>query len=141
MATAALIVGSGLTADSGNPIDVGLKEAATAPICGGVMDVSASTFHGNSTFYGEMTSANARMHEGMKIAPSGDLDRDFAQMMIPHHQGAIDMARVLLKYGRDERLRRLAQSIIIEQQQEIAYMRNLLKALPSDTSTNRTAGQ
>ena len=62
----------------------------------------------------------------MEIAPSGDVDRDFMRMMIPHHQGAIDMALVLLKYGRDERLRRLAQSIIVEQGQEIAYMRTLL---------------
>jgi uncharacterized protein (DUF305 family) len=48
------------------------------------------------------------------------------RMMIPHHQGAIDMALVLLKYGRDEKLRRLAQSIVVEQGQEITYMRTLL---------------
>ena len=74
---------------------------------------------------------NARMHEGMDIAPCGDVDRDFMRMMIPHHQGAIDMALVLLKYGRDERLRRLAQSIIIEQGQEIAYMRTPSRAAAS----------
>src|SRR6266403_1122374 len=78
-----------------------------------------------TTFYTEMASVNARMHEGMEVAPTGDSDRDFARMMIPHHQGAIDMALVLLKYGRDEKLRRLAQSIIVEQGQEIAYMRSL----------------
>jgi uncharacterized protein (DUF305 family) len=80
------------------------------------------------TFYSEMATVNARMHEGMEIAPSGDVDRDFIQMMIPHHQGAIDMALVQLKYGRDEKLRRLSQSIIVEQGQEIAYMRSLLDA-------------
>jgi uncharacterized protein (DUF305 family) len=48
-------------------------------------------------------------------------------MMIPHHQGAIDMALIQLKYGRDERLRRLAQAIVVEQGQEIAYMRSLLE--------------
>jgi uncharacterized protein (DUF305 family) len=58
--------------------------------------------------------------------PSGEPDKDFAAMMIPHHQGAIDMALVQLKYGRNEKLRRLAQSIIVEQGQEIAYMRSLL---------------
>jgi uncharacterized protein (DUF305 family) len=47
-------------------------------------------------------------------------------MMIPHHKGAIDMALLQLKYGRSEKLRRLAQSIIVEQGQEIAYMRSLL---------------
>jgi uncharacterized protein (DUF305 family) len=50
-------------------------------------------------------------------------------MMIPHHQGAIDMALVQLKYGRNEKLRRLAQSIIVEQGQEIAYMRSFLDPL------------
>lgn len=49
-------------------------------------------------FYSEMAGVNARMHEGMEIAPSGDTDRDFIRMMIPHHQGAIDMALVQLKY-------------------------------------------
>jgi hypothetical protein len=78
------------------------------------------------TFYSEMAKVNARMHDGMEIAPSTDVDRDFIRMMIPHHQGAIDMARVQLKYGRNEKLRRLAQSIIVEQGQEIAYMRSLL---------------
>jgi DUF305 family protein family protein len=78
------------------------------------------------TFYSEMAKVNARMHEGMDIAPSTDVDRDFIRMMIPHHQGAIDMALVQLKYGRNEKLRRLAQTIIVEQGQEIAYMRSLL---------------
>jgi uncharacterized protein (DUF305 family) len=79
-------------------------------------------------FYAEMADVNARMHQGMEITPSGNIDRDFARMMIPHHQGAIDMARLLLKYGQDKRLKRLAQSIIVEQGQEIAYMRSLLDA-------------
>jgi uncharacterized protein (DUF305 family) len=78
------------------------------------------------TFYSEMAKVNARMHEGMDIVPSGDVDRDFIRMMIPHHQGAIDVALVQLKYGRNEKLRRLAQTIIVEQGQEIAYMRSLL---------------
>jgi hypothetical protein len=92
------------------------------------------------TFYSEMTRVNACMHEGMDVAPSGDVDRDFLRMMIPHHQGAIDMAVVLLKYGHDEKVRRLAQSIIVEQGQEIAYMRTLLDQ-PSDqtSSPDRTA--
>jgi uncharacterized protein (DUF305 family) len=73
----------------------------------------------------------------MEIAASGDVDRDFMRMMIPHHQGAIDMALVQLKYGRDERLKRLAQSIIVEQGQEIAYMRTLLDTPSGTTSTIR----
>ncbi|KAK0359206.1 hypothetical protein LTR94_032237, partial [Friedmanniomyces endolithicus] len=60
------------------------------------------------------------------IAPTGDPDRDFAAMMIPHHQGAIEMAEAELRYGKDERLRRLAQGIIVEQRQEIAVMQGIL---------------
>jgi uncharacterized protein (DUF305 family) len=78
------------------------------------------------TFYSEMMGVHARMNAGMHVAPTGDVDRDFLRMMIPHHQGAIDMARLLLKYGHDEKVKRLAQSLIVEQGQEIAYMRTLL---------------
>ena len=94
----------------------------------------------DSAFYAEMANVNARMHDGMEIERSGNIDRDFVRMMIPHHQGAIDMARVLLKYGQDERLKRLAQSIIVEQGQEIIYMRTLLDA-PSNESSPRIADQ
>jgi Domain of unknown function (DUF305) len=92
---------------------------------------------GVPTFYSEVTQANARMHEDMEIAASGDVDRDFIRMMMPHHQGAIAMALALLKYGHDEKLKRLAQSIIIEQGQEIAYMRTLLDwpANPPDAAS------
>ena len=55
--------------------------------------------------------------------PTGDVDHDFVEMMVPHHQGAIDMARAVLRYGHNEQLRRLAQEIIVTQQQEIAAMR------------------
>lgn len=77
-------------------------------------------------FVTEMEVAMARMHHAMAIAPSGDPDRDFAAMMIPHHQGAIEMAQAQLRYGKDERLRRLAQGIIVEQRQEIAVMQAIL---------------
>jgi len=101
------------------------------PVCGRASDVS------EPAFYQEVTSANAQMHEGMEIARSGDIDRDFIRMMIPHHQGAIDMALLQLKYGQDARLKRLAQSIIVEQGQEIAYLRMLLDAPPGETSATR----
>jgi Domain of unknown function (DUF305) len=86
-------------------------------------------------FVAENDAAMKRMMAAMAITPSGDVDTDFVAMMIPHHQGAIDMALVLLKYGHDEKLRRLAQSIIVEQGQEIAYMRMLLGAPAADPST------
>jgi Domain of unknown function (DUF305) len=73
-------------------------------------------------FRAMMTAATARMHAAMDVPFTGDADRDFARMMIPHHQGAIDMALVELRYGKDKRLQRLAQEIIVSQQQEIEVM-------------------
>ena len=70
--------------------------------------------------------SNARMHAGMDIDFSGNADVDFVRGMIAHHQGAIEMAQIQLQYGKDEQLRRLAQGIIVEQQQEIATMRRIL---------------
>jgi uncharacterized protein (DUF305 family) len=58
----------------------------------------------------------------MTVKPSGDVDKDFVATMVPHHQGAIEMAQAELRYGHNEQLRRLAQEIIVEQTQEIAVM-------------------
>lgn len=80
-------------------------------------------------FAAENEAAMSRMMAAMHVAPSGDIDRDFAAMMIPHHQGAIDMALAELRYGSNEQLRRIAQEIIVEQQQEIAAM-HLALGLP-----------
>jgi hypothetical protein len=102
-------------------------------------DPSFST--GPSAFHSEMAQVNARMHEAMDIVPSGDIERDFLRMMIPHHQGAIDMAVVLLKYGSDERLKRLAQTIIVEQSQEVAYMRMIRDARSNMSSADPTTHQ
>jgi len=77
---------------------------------------------GGSGFQSMMAGATARMHAAMNVPFTGNPDRDFARMMIPHHQGAIDMAIAELRYGRDQRLKRLAQEIIVDQQQEIAVM-------------------
>jgi DUF305 family protein family protein len=74
-------------------------------------------------FLEENDAAMTKMMDGMTIKPSGDIDRDFVGMMAPHHQGAIDMAEAELRYGHNEQLRRIAQEIIVEQQQEILAMR------------------
>ena len=74
-------------------------------------------------FLAENAAAMSKMMKGMSVEPSGDVDRDFVAMMVPHHQGAIDMAVALLRYGHNEPLKRLAQEIIVTQQQEIAAMR------------------
>jgi uncharacterized protein (DUF305 family) len=76
-----------------------------------------------AAFKAKNDAAMDRMMAAMAIRPSGDIDRDFAEMMIPHHQGAIDMAEAELRYGKNEQLRRIAQEIIVDQQQEIAAMR------------------
>ena len=74
-----------------------------------------------------MMQAMDRMDTGMMAAkPTGNPDRDFAAMMISHHQGAVDMAKIQLIYGRDPVMWRLAQAIIVEQQQEIELMQRFL---------------
>jgi uncharacterized protein (DUF305 family) len=67
--------------------------------------------------------AMQRMMAGMEIQPTGSVDRDFVAMMSAHHQGAIDMAALELRYGKNERLRRIAQQIIVTQREEIPAMR------------------
>lgn len=90
-------------------------------------------------FAAAMDTAMARMGRDMMQPPSGDADRDFAAMMVPHHQGAIDMAEAELRFGHNPVLRRLAQGIIVEQQQEIAVMRQALAALPLAESPTAAA--
>jgi uncharacterized protein (DUF305 family) len=74
-------------------------------------------------FLSENDAAMNKMMADMTIKPTGDIDRDFVAMMVPHHQGAIDMAQAELKYGHNELLRRLARRIVTTQQQEITVMR------------------
>jgi Domain of unknown function (DUF305) len=85
-------------------------------------------------FYKENEAAMNRMMAAMDVKPSGDIDRDFVAMMTPHHQGAIDMAVIELRYGKNERLRRIAQEIIVEQRQEIDAMKLALGEQVTDTT-------
>jgi uncharacterized protein (DUF305 family) len=66
------------------------------------------------------------MQKNMAVKPTGETDRDFVLMMLPHHQGAIDMAKVELRYGKDPLLRKLAGDIVKAQEQEIGTMRDWL---------------
>jgi uncharacterized protein (DUF305 family) len=97
----------------------------------GVMLGSVAAAPNVDDFYSLMDEAMERMHAAMHVNPSGDIDRDFARMMVPHHQGAIDMAVAELRFGKDERLRRLAQAIIVEQGQEITLMQSILDETPA----------
>ena len=80
------------------------------------------------TFDQLMADAMSVMHRDMHNAGySGEADHDFVKMMIPHHQGAIDMAKAVLLHGKDPQMRRLAQEIITDQQSEIQLMQLWLK--------------
>jgi uncharacterized protein (DUF305 family) len=97
---------------------------ALALVVGATVDAASSADStAEAPFLAENRAAMDRMITGMDGAPTGDVDRDFAAMMIPHHQGAIDMAQAELRHGRNELLRRIAQEIVVEQQQEIEAMR------------------
>ena len=72
----------------------------------------------------ENAAAMREIMADMTIAPTDDIDRDFVAMMVPHHQGAIDMAKAELKYGHNEQIRRLAQDIVAKQRQKIGVMRD-----------------
>jgi hypothetical protein len=86
-------------------------------------------------YLAENVSAMTKMMIDMGIRPSGDVDSDFVSMMEPHHLGAIEMALAELRYGHNEQLRRIAQEIIVTQQQEIAAMRLALgRPLPPSMS-------
>ena len=71
--------------------------------------------------------SHMKMMKEMHVTFSGNADVDFVRNMIPHHQGAIDMAKVELQYGKDPALKEMAQKIIADQEKEIAQMQTWLK--------------
>jgi hypothetical protein len=89
-------------------------------------------------FMKENDVAMNRMMTDMTVKPTGDVNRDFVDMMIPHHRGAIDMAKALLTHGDNEALRRIAQEIVITQQQEIVAMRLATGEPAQPTATSAT---
>ncbi len=110
----------------------GTLAAVAAPAS--AADASADAAN-HAAFLAENDRAMERMMNEMAIAPSGDVDRDFVHMMVPHHRGAIEMAMAQLRHGRNPQLRRLAQEIIATQQQEIAAMYLAIGVAPPAVDT------
>jgi len=94
--------------------------AYVSAICGNSFGSGSA---GEARYLADSVSAMTKMMIEMGITPSGDVDTDFVALMVPHHQGAIEMAQAELRYGRNELLRRMAQEIIVTQLQEITAMR------------------
>ncbi|PJX13856.1 DUF305 domain-containing protein [Halomonas sp. 141] len=110
-----------------------LAGALIAPLSHAHHHSSDSDAHGQAASPSEnpavaaFQAANDRMHEDMNMAFSGDPDVDFAKGMIPHHEGAIAMAEIVLEYGDDPEIRQLAEEIIAAQESEIAFLREWLE--------------
>ena len=112
-----VVAGDALLASAGDPSHAA-PEVCTILALDGTGDGT-----GDGPFLAENDAAMKKMMHDMAVKPTGDVDVDFVGMMVPHHQGAIDMALAVLRYGRNPQIRRLAQEIIVTQQQEIAAMR------------------
>ena len=90
-------------------------------------DVRVRLQYVNSASTKAYRDANMKMHRDMDIPYSGDADADFVRGMIPHHQGAIDMARIVLAHGKDPEIRKLAENVVRDQEKEVAMMKDWLK--------------
>src|SRR5277367_4400318 len=113
---AVLLAAGSLAACSGEPQSLASYIAA---ICSTPFRSAPAA---EAPYLADNVAAMTKMMIDMGIRPSGDVDADFVAMMDPHHRGAIEMARAELRYGHNEQLRRIAQGIVVEQQQEIEAM-------------------
>lgn len=91
------------------------------------LGLAGAAWAGQADDYGQ---ANDRMMRDMMMKPSGDADHNFAMMMVPHHQGAVDMAKIELKYGQDPKLRAMAKDIVASQDAQIDDLKAWLAAHP-----------
>lgn len=98
-----------------------LSVLAVAAIAG---TVSAAFAEETDATRAYMAAMNSSMNMNMEM--SGDPDVDFVQMMIPHHEGAVEMAKVVLQYGKDPEVKKMAEGVIAAQQEEITWMKQWL---------------
>ena len=123
VASALLVMALGLSADAAAQTTVAPVHAHRASDGANLRAPPPFVATTAKPFAGLMDDAMKVMNDGMGRAPmNGSPDHDFAAMMIPHHQGAVDMAKAVLLYGKNPVLRRLAQEIIVSQGAEIAVM-------------------
>jgi hypothetical protein len=133
---AALLTAGSLIACSGEP----------QSLAGYIAAICSTSFRSapvaEAPYLAENVAAMTKMMIDMGIRPSGNVDADFVAMMVPHHQGAIEMARAELRYGHNEQLKRMAQEIIVTQLQEIAAMHLMLgRPLPVAQGVRTDAGR
>lgn len=130
IAATSALVGSAVTLTCARQAETGIPKGFDSSNTKSLADFLAvlcarsyrSSFPTEAPFLGGNATAMSKMMTGMAITPSGKVDPDFVHMMVPHHQGAIDMAVLELHYGQNPILKRLAQEIIVTQQQEITAM-------------------